>query len=132
MARLLAIAASEAIDTILFAVASAMANLIANVATNFDTAGDHGALLLAVLPDVTHFAAVLALGDEAVMRKTATLKTIKVLLWSGWPSLGELASTRLSAPVEREYVLLINDAREVDDCHSVGNLTLLFRVRICH
>jgi hypothetical protein len=130
VARLLTIAASEAVDTFLLAVASAMANLIANVAANFDAAGDLSAVLLTVLLDMAHFTAVLALGDETVMRKTATLKTLKVLLWSGRPSLGELAGTRLSAPVEREYVLLIDDAGEADDCHSVGNLTLLWKVRV--
>ena len=130
MAWLLTIAASEAVDTLLLAVASAMANLIANVAANFGAAGDFSALLLTVLPDVAHFTTVLALGDEAVMRETAALKALKVFFWSGRPSLRELTGTRLWAPVEREYVFLINDAGEADDCHGVGNLTLLWRVRV--
>jgi hypothetical protein len=122
---LLAITASEAVGTLLLAVAGSMANFIANVAAYFDAAGGVSALLLAVLLDVTHFTTVLALGDEAVIRKTAASKTLKILLWSGRPTFGELASTCFWAPVEREYILLIDDAGEADDRHGIGNLTLL-------
>lgn len=130
MARLFAITASEAVDTLLLTVTGAMANLIANVAADFDAAGCLSALLPAVLLDVAHFAAVLALGNEAVMRKTAAPKALEVLLWGGRPTFGELTSTCLCAPVESEYVLLIDDAGEGDDRHGIGNLTLLRRVRV--
>jgi hypothetical protein len=128
--RLLAIAASEAVDTLFFAVASAMANLVANVTANFSAAGGLSALLFTVLLDVAHFAAVLALGNEAVMWETAVPKALKILFCGGRPSLGELAGTRFWAPVECEYILLINDAGEADNRHGIGNLTVLWSVRV--
>jgi len=128
--RLLTIAASEEVDTLLLAVTGTMANFVANAAADFDTAYGFSALLLAVLLDVAHFTAVFAFGDEAVVRKTAAPKALKVLLRSGRPTLGELASTRLCGPVEGEDVLLIDNAGEADDRHGIGNLALLRRVRV--
>ena len=108
----------------LLAVASAMTNLV-TVDALLDDLLRLTLLLLAVGPSVADLVAVLAHDDEAIHREASVTETVDVLLRTLGPAFGELGTPRLGGPLDRDGVLLIGLALQVDESPVDGNLLLL-------
>ena len=81
--------------------------------------------MLAVGPGVADLVAVLAHDDEAIHREASVTETVDVLLRTLGPAFGELGTPRLGGPLDRDGVLLVGLALQVDESPVDGNLLLL-------
>lgn len=104
MARLFAVAAKVRVHSRLGAVASAMSSFVADDAGNDDPALGFGLLLFAVLADMAHLTAVVALGNKTIHGKATALQALEIFFWGCRPPLKELLSRSLAAESEGQDI----------------------------
>lgn len=144
-----AVAARKLVDPRLRTVASTMPSATAVDASNLH-AVNHDALRLAVLRDVPHLciqgdkhqkdpwkraacltSAIITFGDLAVIRESGISEALKILLRACGPTVLQASSLRFGLEVERNHVLAIKFALEIDQGAGVPNFLLLkLRVRL--
>jgi hypothetical protein len=140
---LLAVPAGVGIDALFRTVAGTMTGLVAVDALDGRLCRLMlGGLLLAVLhhtlvrspnpydrslylADVSKLAAVAAQRQTTVLDEAGRSKTLEVLLWVLGPALRHLGTTRLRGKLDRENILALGVADEVDDGHVGFNILLL-------
>lgn len=118
------IAAATTNSARLGAVANVMAFVAAVGASNLGFL-DHLLLFGAELHAVANLLAVGAVGLQAVHREASILQTLKVLLSILGPALSEDGTARLESLLERDLVLLVGVALEVDVGVDLGRNGLL-------
>jgi hypothetical protein len=117
-------AAAAALLDWLLAVAGTVTDLI-TVDTLLDLDLRLPLLLLTLGCSVADFVAVPADSDKAIHGETSLTEAVDVLLRAAWPPNGEGGTSRLGRPLERNGVLLVRLALEVDEGPVNSNLLLL-------
>lgn len=142
-----AVTTGKPVNTRLGAVTSTMPTGVAIDTFDFDPL-HQSTLFLATTSSVTHFCdylalflrsppstqrkfllttAVIALGNLSIVREASVLKALKVLFRVGGPAFLEVRALRLRAEVERNDVLAVQLALEVDQADAVADWFLLPR-----